>query len=82
MKFTLLHILGTLLLGLGLVAGAWPEGTPSEAQTAKPTEMKAEVASEPEVFTVTVTGSVVNVRAGPSLQHAVLGQVRQGMHCR
>ena len=57
---------------------ALPEGTASEPQTAEPTERKSETASEAEVLTVTVTGSVVNLRAGPSLHHAVLGQVRQG----
>ena len=78
MKFTLIHSLGTLLLGFGLVACVQPEGTEFKPQTAEPTVMKAEAASEPEVPTVTVTGSVVNMRAGPSLQHAILDQVRRG----
>ena len=41
-------------------------------------EAEATVEPKPEAQTVTVTGSVVDVRSGPSLQHEVLAQVQQG----
>ena len=39
-------------------------------------------ASEAEIQTTTVTGAVVNVRAGPGLEHTVLARVRQGTTLR
>ena len=41
-------------------------------------EAEATVEPKPEVQTVTVTGSVVDGRSGPGLQHEVLAQVQQG----
>ena len=79
-------------LALGLLAceippadraetGAAPTAAPTVAPTAAPTVAPTAaptVAPTVELATVRVTGAVVNLRAGPSVQYAVLGQVEAG----
>ena len=68
------------------------EPTPEPAVVAEPTpELSPEPVAEPELTpapttatrpTVTVTGTVVNLRTGPSTDHAIDGQVRAGDRLR
>ena len=64
---------------LWLLALGWVLMTPPSPLAAANTVQSAPTKQEKtQVFTVQVTGTVVNLRAGPGLDHAVLGQVRQG----
>lgn len=55
-----------------------PDPAPADAPTPEPT---VEPATEPAPArtTATVTGTVVNLRRGPGTEHAIDGQVREGM---
>ena len=76
MQIRMAYALVVLLLGLLLVGYALP-APGAAAETPTPA---AEVAATPppEVLTVQVTGTVVNLRAGPGLAHEVQAQVQQG----
>ena len=67
------------LLALGWVLGTTP--TPLQA-TANTMQSASTRQVEPLAVKVQVTGSVVNLRAGPGLHHATLGQVQQGDELR
>ena len=87
---------GLALLALLLAGCAGPEGgvgpsvTPQPPAAVAPATPRAAPDPGPELappptratHAVRVTGSVVNLRAGPGLNHAVLGQVRQGEELR
>ena len=66
--------------GSALAVGpGWVLMTPPSPLAAANTVQSAPTKQEKtQLFTVQVTGTVVNLRAGPGLDHAVLGQVRQG----
>lgn len=63
------------LLVFGLILGMDP--TPSVAASQNP-ELVPTSTDEAQVVTVQVTGTVVNLRVGPGLHHAVMAQVQQG----
>ena len=69
----------TALLGVlawGLLACEIPPG--DRAETGSETGAAPTAAPTVEATTVNVTGAVVNLRAGPSVAYAVLGQVQEG----
>ena len=79
MKRRIAYRLVILILSLLLAGCEMPEpGTMDSDATGEVVETPTPEAAAPARLTVQVTGGVVNLRLGPSLDHAILGQAQQG----